>query len=356
MFRVWLAALILSHGTALADVVTDLRESAGAISRADAAIEKDPKAEVNLDQPIAVLTGVIENRETPPGGIAVARYWRARAYWSLNMARQSKGQKPDAEMARKALQDFDAVIAGRLEPRGWGMSIGDSLYGAGSVALNHLEDSALAHRYWQRCSAIGHAGCMNIMAAARLTGAGGTEVDPQQSIALNRMVYDSGTDFRCAGAYSALMIAQIIHLAGLKQEVDELQWMARAHPLLAEMQKEEKIDNPCDASFFEVTEYLMRLGRGERKPELLRAALKRKEGFDLGPAIRHLLGEESREAFDRYIGTIPMKHLACNVNYFGAWHAALERDPARSARYVEAMVRLGGCEVDLALFRLRKNW
>ena len=351
----FLALLLIWWHAALADVVTELRESAMAIAGAHEASGKDPKADINLDKPIAVLTRLIESGQLNPGGMAIARYWRARAYSTLNFSRQGRGQKADAELARRSLKDFDDVIAARIEIREWGMSIADGIYGAGAVAFNHLDDSALAHQYWQRCAALGHAGCLNIMASARLTGAGGVAVDISQSIALNKMVYDTGTDFRCAGAYSALANAQIIHFAALQgQAVGELEWMSRAYALLDELQKEEKNDNPCDRSFFELTEYLMRLARGERKPELLRAAAGRTAGNDLRPAARHLLGEINRDAFEQSIQDIALKHMQCSAHFIAAWSAALERDMARSARHTEAMKALGRCDISLALMRLRK--
>jgi len=354
--RLFLLALLLGwQGPALADLESDLRDSMRAIMEADEAIGQDPKAEINLDQPIAILSRVIEDRQVNAAVLSVARYWRARAYTTLNWSRMGKGQKPDAELARKSLQDYDDVATAGVQVRGW-VSVPDSIYGAGGVAFNHLGDKPLAYRYWQRCAAAGHAGCLNIMASARLTGAGGVAVDLDQSIALDGMVYDTGTDFRCAGAYSALMNAQIIHFAGLKgQTVGELDWIGRAYPLLDELQKEEKNDNPCDRAFFEISEYLMRLARGERKPELLRAAAARTAGNDLRSAARYLLGDMSREAFDKAAQAIALKHVACSAHFIGAWHAALERDTARLARYTDAMNTLGECEISLALLRLKKN-
>lgn len=355
MPRAWLAALVFWHGIALADVDTDLRAAVLAISEAEEASGRDPKAPLKVDQPIAVLTRLIEDRATPAGAAAVALHWRARAYSALNFARQARGEKVDPGLARRNLQDYDAVIARGMEPRGWGVSIGNSIYSAGSVAYNHLDDKALAYRYWERCAALDHAGCLNIMAGARLTGAGGMAVDLGQSIALNRTVYDTGTRFRCAGAFSALMIAQIIHFAGMgPQPVDDIEWLGRAYPLLAELQRAQGNDNPCDRAVFEINDYLMRLARGERKPELLRAAAARTAGNDFAPVARHLLGEENREAFDRHLRGLVLRHNACTAHFIGAWSASLERDAARAARHVETMVRLGGCETDLALLRLRK--
>lgn len=357
MFRRCLALLLLWHGVALADVDSDLRESLWAISAAEEASDREPGAPIRLDQPIGVLTRLIDDRETPAAAVTVARYWRARAYSALNFGRQARGEKVDRDLARRNLQDYDQVIARGMEPRGWGMSIGNSIYSAGAVAYNHLEDKALAYRYWERCAALGHAGCLNVMAGARLTGEGGMAVDLEQSMALNKTVYDTGTRFRCAGAFSALMIARIIHFAGLKpQPVDELEWLDRAYPLLAELEKEDKNDNPCGRAVFEINDYLMRLGRGERRPELLRAAAARTAGNDFAPVARYLLGEESRETFEEHVRALPVKHNACTGHFIGAWSASLERDPARAARHVESMVELGVCETSLVLFRLRKNW
>lgn len=357
MLRILGMALLLAwYGAARADDLSDLLQSASAVQEAEEERTRDPNAQVNLDQPLAVLTRLIAGARLNPPGSAVAHFWRGRAYSILNSVRLGRGERADAELARRSLEDFDEVIAGGVEARDLGVGIPNTIYFAGSVAFNHLLDSALAHRYWEKCAALGHAGCLNVMASARLTGAGGTKVDLEQAIELNRQVYDTGTAYRCAGAYSALSIAQIIHFAGLRPPVvDELAWIARAYPLLAELGKADGIDNPCDLAYFELSEYLLRFARGERKPELLRSAAARKTGNPLAPVARHLLGEDDRESFDRYIRTIPLKHMACHAHFLAAWSAALERDRARSARYAEAMAAMGGCDLDLALLRLRKT-
>jgi hypothetical protein len=356
-FRIFGMVLLLAWlGGAAASNHAELLESAIAIQDAEDERTRDPAASVNLDKPLAVLTRLIGSGQLNPPGNAVARFWRGRAYWILNSVRLNRGEQSDAALARRSLEDFDEVVAGGVEVRDLGIGIPNTIYFAGSVAFNHLLDSTLAHRYWEKCAAMAHAGCLNAVASARLTGAGGTAVDLERAIELNKQVYDSGTAYRCAGPYSALTIAQIIHFAGLKPPVvDDLAWISRAYPLLADLAKSDGVDNPCDLAYFELSEYLMRLARGERKPELLRSALARKTGNHLAPVARHLLGEESGEAFERSIRAIPLKHVACHAHFIGAWSAALAHDKARAARYVEAMTAMGGCDIDLALLRLRKT-
>jgi hypothetical protein len=235
--------------------------------------------------------------------------------------------------------------------------LSDALYGAGSVARNHLENYSLAYAYWQKCAALEHAGCLNIMASARLTGAGGVKVDVEQSLELNKRVYDTGISYRCAGAYSALVIAYTIHFAGLKPTVDELAWMKRGSLLLDQLGEEEKIDNPCDRAKFDMAEYLMRLQRGERQPALLRDAVRRSGEADFRPLAQYMLAEGTRESFEAALGKIPLKHVACYVNFLAFWHAELQQDATRSREHFGAMAALGGdhCRVELALIDLKRK-
>jgi TPR repeat protein len=341
-----------------ADIATELRESAGAVIRADELLDKERLSEINLDKEVATLTRLIESGALNVPGLSIAHNWRARAYSTINWARMKKGEQPDGKLAQESLADFEKVIANGIDVAGWGVSISNVLYSAGTVARNHLEDHERAYRYWRRCAAMGHAGCLNIMASAHLTGAGGIRVDLNESIELNKKVYETGTDYRCAGAFSAVLIAETIHFAGLKPStVDEFEWLKRAYLLLDELGQREKLDNPCDYARFVITEYLMRLARGESRPELLRSAAKRSGDNDFRPLVQYLLRERTRESFQASLDAIPLKHMRCYVNFLAFWHAAIEKQDALAEAHFKSMSALGGdhCAIEIGLIKLRKR-
>src|SRR5262249_19153201 len=103
---------------------------------------------------------------------------------------------------------------------------------AGSVEYSQLRSIPMAYEYWRRCSSKGHAGCMNSMASASLTGAGGQAVDIGQALELHEKVFNTGTKYTCAGALSAEAIAEIIHFTGVRRPGDDgLAWLEKARQL-----------------------------------------------------------------------------------------------------------------------------
>jgi hypothetical protein len=356
--RLLLVVLLAAPALALAAVVDDLRESVMGILRAQDLLDRERLAEVSLDKELATLTRVVETPGLHPAPVSIARYWRARGTSLLNWVRMKKAEPPERKLAQAGLSDLEHVIAVGIQVPDWNVSISDALYMAGTIARNHLEEYGRAYAYWERCAALKHAGCLNIMATARLTGEGGIGVDLEQSIELNKTVYDTGTDYRCAGAYSALAIANTIHFAGLTPgTVDAFEWLRRASLLLDELAEKDKLPNPCDRPLFDITEYLQRLSRGEKKPELLRSAARRSGANDFKPLAEYLLGDVTRESFQASIARTPLKHNVCDLHFFALWHADIQGDAALSASHLNSLAAMGGdhCRTQLALIKLKKR-
>ncbi|HWA36443.1 MAG TPA: hypothetical protein VG873_01155 [Burkholderiales bacterium] len=351
--RKWLAALALALpalGLAQDKLSEEMREVSRSILRATDAYSRSDAPAINLDPEIRALDRMLASGGLNPIGMAVAHYWRARAYASINWVRMRKGEGADPALARKALADFDLAIAGGDVPA-WQLSRANTQYMAGLVAYNYLDDPKRAFGYWETCAGAGHAGCLNTMATARLTGLGGIAVDLDQAVELNRRVYDTGTDFQCAGALSAFAIAQIVHtglLTGVT--VDEFEWMRRGYQLLDELAARDKDDNPCERAKHETYEYLMRLKRGEDRRELLHAAAARRRANDYAAFAEYLLGNASRESLERAIAAQPLRHVACALHFGTAWHAGLKGDAALRERHLAAMRAIGTpCATELAL-------
>lgn len=188
-----LVLAMLAAPAAAQSPTEQLRGAALNVLRAwDEAREK-PDAPVRLDAEMETLTALIESGQLNPLGLSIASYYRGEAGTLINSARLAARQPADAALARRTLADFDRVIAGESDIAEWGVSIAGAAYNAGSVARNALDLVPQAYAYWEICAQRNHAGCLNIMAAARLTGTGGVEVDLQQSLELHRKVYDTGT-------------------------------------------------------------------------------------------------------------------------------------------------------------------
>jgi hypothetical protein len=343
---------------AAADVASDIRNSANAILRAEKQFDSKDYASINLRAEIDLLTKALDAGVLNPVGRAIAYYWRGNAYMLLNWVRLKTEKPADTTLARNALADFDQVLAHGVDIPDWRVSVADTAYSAGLVARNHLDSAEDAYRYWQRCADQGHAGCLNIMASARLTGAGQVQVDLNQSLELNKRVYDTGTDYQCAGAFSALAIAHILYFGRVDQvTVDALEWMRRAYLLLDELAERRKEKNPCERSRFEVHEYLLRLGRGEERPQLLRTALERAEVNEQKILATYLLGTTNEAAFREAAAKNTDKNVSCDMYFIAFWHADVRKDAARSQEYLRLMSTLGAdyCRIELALAGLRKT-
>ena len=353
--RIFLFACVLS-ATAFASPTDDLKASALGILKAQSAVDGGAVSDFSVDAEVATLDRLIGNAELNDNGLTIARFYRARAALLVNQVRVSNRQKPDAEAARRSLADFDWVIERNTDLPPVGITVADTAYSAGVVARNYLDAQPLAYAYWEKCAQREHAGCLNIMASARITGEGGVKVDVADALELHRKVYATGTGFNCAGAYSALAAAQIIYFsANMQVTVGELDWMKRADLLLDQLAAERALKNPCNRARFKVTEYLLRLERDEVRRDLLEAALRLAEQPEEKATAGYLLGSVSEAAFRDVAAKGTDKDAVCDMHFAAFWHALIRKDPKRSQDHDQAMSGLGRdhCSFQLALARMK---
>jgi hypothetical protein len=90
-----------------------------------------------------------------------------------------------------------------------GVIVSNAEYMAGVIARNQVQSDSPEFTYISKCAEKGHAGCINIIASAHVTGRGGQQVDFIRALDLHNQVFDTATKFRCAGALSARSIASI---------------------------------------------------------------------------------------------------------------------------------------------------
>jgi hypothetical protein len=367
--RSWfaIASLAFSGGAAaqnavpqnqLPPSVVELRRYVILIGEAQQKVYRENPASLSLDVEIAGLTNLLQSSQLTAEGSSVAYYYRARAETVVNDVRVRNGRKPDIELGRNALADYDKVLSANIEVDPLGVTINDALYGAGVVARTYLADVPLAYQYWSRCAERGQAGCLNIMAHAKLTGAGGVKVDVPGSIELHKKVYDTGTDFTCAGAFSALAVSRIIHFESIGSlTVDELAWLDRANLLLDKLGLALQTKNPCNRVIFDVAEYLIRMARGDTRRPILERALARAEIDWQRTMISYLLGAVGEAAFRNAAAETGSKEAACDMYFAAMWRADAGHDEARAKDYYRLMSELGGdvCDAPLALAKLKRR-
>ena len=207
----------------------------------------------------------------------VAHYYRAVAVHLINSVHEEEGEAVDVAGARTARADLDKIIkADTVVTYVPEISQSNAEYWAGSIARNQLHDEPLAYSYWEKCAASQHAGCINIVAAARITGDGGERVDANEALVMHAGVYETGIRFRCAGAMSAMNIAGINYFMGVRRPGDdELEWTKKADTLLDKLEETENSRNVCDRAGVEVDEFLFQLSQRNRDDNILQDAMGR---------------------------------------------------------------------------------
>ena len=307
-----------------------------------------------LKRDVQIFDSVLNGRKVNDADSAVAHFYRAGGLGLINSIHEHEGEPLDLSAARRAVQDFDKVIAfGRVSTYIPAVTVGNAEYYAGSVARNQLRSDALAYRYWEKCAQEGHAGCLSIIASARLTGDGGQKVDLKEALDLYTIVFNSGVRYRCAGALSALSIARIVHFTGVRRPGDdELEWVNKSYGLMDKVEAVEVKRNVCHRAEAEIEEFLLQLSRGQRKASILDDAAGRLG--DESPALKAVIelfsGSASDPEFEAAVQSTKSEGPRCPAYFDAMWYAEIMKQDAVAQRYHQHLSDIGKfhCGVELA--------
>ena len=339
---------------AWAEPTVDIRNSAITILKEQAAFDAGTPSRYGLDGEIATLTRLLNGSELDEYSQAIAHYYRAHAAMLNNHLRVRNRQKPDTDLARRALEDYDWVIERNRDVRQMRVSVANAGYNAGTAARDFLNDTPRAYGYWRKCAQREHAGCMNLMASAKVTGEGGVGIDLPGALELHKQVYDTGTAYTCAGAYSALATAQILYFSGAKGlTVGELDWLKCADLLLEEVGAERKWKSPCNRPRFKVTDYLMRLDRGEDRRSVLAGVAETAEEPEEKVTVGYLLGAVPEAAFREAAARGGDTEVVCEMHFAALWRAEIKKDEKASQDHYRALSNLGHCATEIALLKMK---
>ncbi len=348
--------LFFLSGAALAEPGLEVRKSALTIGNAQQAIDGGSLVDPGLEGEIATLTSLLNGTALDDANQTSARYFRGRAAVLINQLRLKNKRPADSGLAQRAIADFDWVAERGVEVRPLRVSAANALYLAGLVSRSFLADAPRAYAYWAKCAQREQAGCLYLMASAKVSGEGGVAVDVPGALKLHKKVYDTGTDFSCAGAFSALATAQIIYFSGAQQlTVGDLDWLKRSDLLLDELAKDRKWTSPCKRPRFMLTEYLIRLDRGEDRRSLLESAAKIAQDPELKATAGFLLGGVSEAAFLEAAAKATDRDGACEMHFEALWHAEIRKDAQRSQNHFRALSGMGPnhCSLELALAKMK---
>ena len=325
--------------------VIDLATAVQDVQRVQRKSERKKDEIPHLKQDVRLLSATLEAKKTDASDAVVARYYRAVALALINSVHEYEGEPMDVAGARMARADLDKIIkADQLFTYVPEVSRTNAEYWAGSIARNQLHDEPAAYSYWEKCAAKGHAGCINIMAAARITGDGGQRVNANEALTLHTSVYNTGTNFYCAGALSAMNIAAINYFMGVRRPGDdELEWTKKADRLLDTLEASGNSRNVCDRAGIQVDEFLFQLSQGHRDDNLLQDAISRADD-DSGttkPLVQFISGAIDETAFDTAVSAIKSREDRCSAYFDAMWYADLRGEGAMARRFDQRLVGIG---------------
>jgi TM2 domain-containing membrane protein YozV len=323
----------------------DLSTAVQDVQRVQRKSERTKEETPNLRQDVRVLSGVLGSRKLDPSDALVAHYYRAVALAMLNFTREHEGEAIDVVGARTARADLDRIITARsvltYVPE---VDKTNAEYWAGLVARNQLQDEPSAYSYWEKCAASGHEGCVNNLASARVTGAGGQRVDVQEALSLHTGVYESGLRYHCAGAVSALAIAEINYFTGIRRPGDdEVEWTKKAEGLLDQLETMENNRNACHRVDFEVEDFLFQLSRGHKDENVLQDAISRldDDSATTKAVIQFMSGAIDEAGFDAAMSSGKSQGERCSAYFEAMWFAKLRSEDAMARRYYQRIVDIG---------------
>jgi TM2 domain-containing membrane protein YozV len=299
----------------------------------------------SLKQDVRMLGATLNARKGDASDAMVAHYYRAVALAMINGVHERDGEAMDESGARTARGDLDRIIGARqiltYVPE---VSRTNAEYWAGLVARNQLHDEPAAYSYWEKCAADAHAGCMNIMAGARITGNGGQKVDVNEALGLHTSVYNTGTKFHCAGALSAIDIAEVNYFTDVRRPGDdELEWTKKADELLDKLESSGNNRNVCERAEIEVEEFLFQLSQGHRDDNVLQDALSRL-GENSGTTkalIQFISGALDEDGFSSAVNSSKSPDERCSAYFNAMWYAELRGEGAMARRFDQRLVDIG---------------
>jgi hypothetical protein len=183
---------------------------------------------------------------------------------------QLSGGKVDRGMGQEALTNFDIVLAHGEDIPEWQVNLSNANYLAGNTVYAMDGANEMTMRYWNTCATMGHPGCVNNVANELLHKPAPSDEDIRNAIGLHALVVKTGIQARCAGQFSAVMLAKLVHFTGIRRPGDdEIALLDTAQALYRELQEAIHAKDPCGGAGIDIDQYMMRFDRGEHHEILL---------------------------------------------------------------------------------------
>lgn len=324
---------------------TDLPSAVSDVQRLERKTDRTNDDVPELKHDVQIFASVLRTRKLNSDDSVVAHFYKAEALRLINAIHEHEGDPLQPAAATEALADYDFVIAANPNTYVPAVRAQNAEYYAGFVARNQLRFVAQAYKnYWEKCAWQGHAGCLNILANARLTGDGEQKVDINEALDLHTMVFNTGVRYRCAAAHSAINIAEIIHFTGVRRTGDdELDWLKKSYALMDQLEMTDGDKNVCSRSHAEVEEFLFQLSRGKMMPNLLQDAAGRLDSQSSSEksVIQFLSGSMRQPEFNLAVEGTKSERDRCTAFFDAMWYAHLTKNDALAKAYHHRLLELG---------------
>ncbi len=273
----------------------------------------------SLSQAVDLLDKSIRSGDLDTEQTVFAHYWRGNALSFANLIRNAKNEDVVVLELKRALDDYDYVIATTEIDKYPGI-----IYYAARIASNLLNDKNRAGKYFKKCAEDRHAGCMNVLARGYFHGDYGFEVDVQKSIDWHTKVFDTGTDYNCAGSYSGGSLALMsFFLPQFQYRHDWRTWMDKSVELKKSLADEKHI-NPCYLMDEYVFSYLLHLLDHEKRQDILEKAAILSNGGQVEivdkVTIRYFLGDAQRSVLDQVLAYETDHAIRCDAYHYLIMH------------------------------------
>lgn len=217
----------------------------------------------DMEKHIAVLNNALGSNTFSLPNQLIIRRARVYAIDRLNFERSWDELPVDISQVELAIIDVDFIVEKFPES-----NLKRLEYLAGHMAMHLLESPTLAFQYWTTCANRGHAGCMNIVGTHRFTGENGFAVDMDEAIRWHKNVFSTGTQFTCAGVFSAVMLLDISYYFPKAKTGGSWQdWVSAVDKLTGEVMQKLEEDDVCHQEFTLLNIYVKQLS--VNKPDSL---------------------------------------------------------------------------------------
>jgi hypothetical protein len=301
----------------------------------------DPTVGRQLKKDADWATEALSRRGLDNRSLIILHNARITARYYISSFNHNRGQAYDLSEAQDVVAEIDqlVVLMDQDGAANWTIIKSNALYFAALIERNALSNFPAAYRYFESCADLGHAGCVNNMAVAYMTGEDAHEIDLNKALEYHKRVSTSATEYGCAAVYSTMSIVMLMELDGVKSPGERADdWLSTAYHFLDELDEKYPRLNRCGREFVLFDDYLIHLRRGEARPTLLDDVGRVSDASYVRVIVEFLRGTMSNDDYRTKISADNVSPtLKCRLVFYGLWSAEIAGSVERSRPYFDLL-------------------